>query len=630
MLDKMREGSQGVAAKIVLVVIILSFALAGVSSYLGGSNVAVAVLVNDQEISQANVEQAYQNERANLQQQYGEQFDILASNPNFAQQVRAQATQGLITDALITQAIDEMGLRIGDEQVKDEIRSMQEFQVDGKFNNEQYLALLRRASYTPAQFSESLKSDLARRQLLQMLIGSEFVLPSEVDTASNLQAQQRVAKLLTVKTSDFADAASVTEDEINEYYQANTTQFQSAEQVSLNYVLLDASNLVGQASVTDEEVEAYYDNNHSDYQRAERRKVAHILVQGLTEESENKAQTLLDEINAGADFATLAAENSDDTFSASNNGELDWFEAGVMDPAFDSASFALSKASPISKLVKSSFGYHIIKLVDVEESAALPLADVKERVEAALLKQKSNELYFELYQTLSEVAFESPDNLEEAAGAISAQILHSELFSADNVPQQFDNSTLLQTVFDQDFRDEGLNSELIELSDHTAIVVRVNDYKEAAAKPLTEVSEQITNALTLQNAQQRAETFVQEITDKLNNGESVESELAEKELSFSADLTLARFSREYDYQIIQQLFKLVKPEEDKVTRQWVAASTGDFAIIELSKVIDSESTEDDVKAQIETMLTRASSEETYQSLIALLTASAEIKYPVAD
>ena len=630
MLDKMREGSQGVAAKIVLVVIILSFALAGVSSYLGGSNVAVAVLVNDQEISQANVEQAYQNERANLQQQYGEQFDILASNPNFAQQVRAQATQGLITDALITQAIDEMGLRIGDEQVKDEIRSMQEFQVDGKFNNEQYLALLRRASYTPAQFSESLKSDLARRQLLQMLIGSEFVLPSEVDTASNLQAQQRVAKLLTVKTSDFADAASVTEDEINEYYQANTTQFQSAEQVSLNYVLLDASNLVGQASVTDEEVEAYYDNNHSDYQRAERRKVAHILVQGLTEESENKAQTLLDEINAGADFATLAAENSDDTFSASNNGELDWFEAGVMDPAFDSASFALSKASPISKLVKSSFGYHIIKLIDVEESAALPLADVKERVEAALLKQKSNELYFELYQTLSEVAFESPDNLEEAAGAISAQILHSELFSADNVPQQFDNSTLLQTVFDQDFRDEGLNSELIELSDHTAIVVRVNDYKEAAAKPLTEVSEQITNALTLQNAQQRAETFVQEITDKLNNGESVESELAEKELSFSADLTLARFSREYDYQIIQQLFKLVKPEEDKVTRQWVAASTGDFAIIELSKVIDSESTEDDVKAQIETMLTRASSEETYQSLIALLTASAEIKYPVAD
>ena len=630
MLDKMREGSQGVAAKIVLVVIILSFALAGVSSYLGGSNVAVAVLVNDQEISQANVEQAYQNERANLQQQYGEQFDILASNPNFAQQVRAQATQGLITDALITQAIDEMGLRIGDEQVKDEIRSMQEFQVDGKFNNEQYLALLRRASYTPAQFSESLKSDLARRQLLQMLIGSEFVLPSEVDTASNLQAQQRVAKLLTVKTSDFADAASVTEDEINEYYQANTTQFQSAEQVSLNYVLLDASNLVGQASVTDEEVEAYYDNNHSDYQRAERRKVAHILVQGLTEESENKAQTLLDEINAGADFATLAAENSDDTFSASNNGELDWFEAGVMDPAFDSASFALSKASPISKLVKSSFGYHIIKLVDIEESAALPLADVKERVEAALLKQKSNELYFELYQTLSEVAFESPDNLEEAAGAISAQILHSELFSADNVPQQFDNSTLLQTVFDQDFRDEGLNSELIELSDHTAIVVRVNDYKEAAAKPLTEVSEQITNALTLQNAQQRAETFVQEITDKLNNGESVESELAEKELSFSADLTLARFSREYDYQIIQQLFKLVKPEEDKVTRQWVAASTGDFAIIELSKVIDSESTEDDVKAQIETMLTRASSEETYQSLIALLTASAEIKYPVAD
>ena len=630
MLDKLREGSQGVAAKIVLVAIILSFALAGVSSYLGGSNVAIAVLVNDQEISQSSVEQAYQNERSKLQQQYGEQFDTLASNPNFAQQVRAQATQSLITDALISQAIDEMGLRIGDEQVKDEIRNMQEFQVDGKFNNEQYLALLRRASYTPAQFSQSLKSDLARRQLLQMLVGSEFVLPSEVDVANQLQAQQRIAKVLTVKTSDFANVDSVTEEEINTYYQANSSQYQSAEQVSIDYVLLDASTLVDQVSVTADEVEAYYENNHSDYQRVERRKVAHILLQGLTAENKQKAQALLDKLNAGADFVTLVTENSDDTFSASNNGELDWFEAGVMDPAFDSASFALSATSPLSDIVESSFGYHIIKLIDVEESAALPFADVKGRVEVALQKQKSSELYFDLYQTLSEVAFESPDNLEEAAGAISAQVLHSELFTAENAPQEFQNNILLQTIFDQNFRDEGMNSDLIELSDNTAIVVRINDYKEAALKPLSEVSEQISNDLVMQKAQQLAQQFVQSITEKLDNNESVDTELAEKGISFSADLTFARYSREYDYKIIQQLFKLVKPEADNFTRQWVASSTGDFVVIELSEVIEADASNDEAKAQIETVLTRSSSDQTYQSLVTQLIANADIKYPVSD
>lgn len=630
MLDKMREGSQGIAAKIILVVIILSFALAGVSSYLGGSSTAVAVLVNDQEISQASVEQAYQNERASLQQQYGEQFEMLASNPNFAQQVRAQATQGLITDALIAQAIDEMGLRVGDEQVKNEIRNMTEFQVDGKFNNDQYLALLRRASYTPAQFSQSLKSDLARRQLLTMLVGSEFVLPSEVDVANQLQAQQRIAKILMVNSQDFQNSDAVSEEMIQSYYQNNSEQFKAAEQISLNYVLLDADNLVDQVSVTEDEIDAYYENHHSDYQRAERRKVAHILIQGLTEESNQKAQALLSEINDGADFATLAAEKSDDTYSAANNGELDWFEAGVMDPAFDEASFALTKTAPLSGVVASQFGYHIIKLVDIEASEALPLEEVKGRVEVALQKQKTSELYFDLHQTLSEVAFESPDNLEEAAGAISVEVLETELFSTDNPPEALDNIALLQLAFDQDFRDEGMNSELIELSDSKAVVVRVEDYQEASVRPIEEVSEQIKSDLTMQQSQQLAREFVQTITTKLDNNESVEAELEAQGLTFSADLTFARYTREYDYQIIQQLFKLAKPSEDNVSRQWVAASNGNFAVIELSQVIDADAGNDEAKLQMENMLNRSSADETYQALVAQLIASAEIKYPVVD
>ena len=257
MLDRMREGSQGVAAKVILIVIILTFALAGVSSYIGGSSISVAVVVNGEEVSQASVEQAYQNERSKLQQQYGEQFDLLASTPNFIQQVRAQATQTVITERLIAQAIHDMGLRVGDEQVKNEIRRMAEFQVDGKFNNEQYLALLRRASYTPAQFSESLKQDLARSQLLTMLVESEFVLPTEVEQVNLLQAQQRIAKVLSVKASDFAGTDVVPEEEIVSYYENNAHLFQTAEQVSLEYVLLDASDLTDQVSVTETDIEEY-------------------------------------------------------------------------------------------------------------------------------------------------------------------------------------------------------------------------------------------------------------------------------------------------------------------------------------------------------------------------------------
>lgn len=630
MLDKMREGSQGVAAKVILGVIILSFALAGVSSYLGGSSSAVAVIVNDQEISQASVEQAYQNERASLQEQYGEQFDILAANPNFAQQVRAQATQKLISDALITQAIAEMGLRVGDEQVKDEIRKMAEFQVNGKFDNEHYLSLLRRASYTPAQFSASLKNNLARRQLLQMLVGSEFVLPQEVALVEQLQAQQRIARVLTVTSASFENGEQISSADISAYYEKNKQLYQYPEQVSADYVLLDGALLADQITISEADIEAYYDLHRSDYQRPERRKVAHILVQGDSEQAQQKAAAILAELENGADFGQLAAEKSDDSFSAKNNGELEWFERGVMDPAFDEAAFSLTKEAPLSDLVQSQFGYHIIKLLDIEESETATFADVKAQVKDALQKEKTDELYYDLLQQLGEVAFESPDSLDEAAGVINAQIQHSELFSAEQAPEVLADPAVLQTLFDSSFQDEGLNSDVIELAANKAIVVRVNEYKPAAAQPLAEVSDAIAAQLRAERAHRKAQEFVELLSTKLIAQESIEPLLAEKDLAFSDEVTFARYSRDYDYQVVEKVFKLAKPAADQVVYDWVTTSSGDFAVIELSQVIDAQPADDGAKAQLANILARSASEATYQAFVAQLMENAEIKYPAAD
>ena len=154
--------------------------------------------------------------------------------------------------------------------------------------------------------------------------------------------------------------------------------------------------------------------------------------------------------------------------------------------------------------------------------------------------------------------------------------------------------------------------------------------KAAAVKPLVEVTEQIKEQLTRQNAQQLAKAFVEEVTIKLDNNESVDALLAEKNLSFSADLTFARYSREYDYQVVQEVFKLAKPVEGEVSRHWVTASTGDLAIIELSEVIETNADNNEAKTQIENMLVRSASDETYQALVAQLISNADIKYPVAE
>ena len=625
MLDKMREGSKGVTSKIILGVIILSFALAGVGGYLGGSNVAVAVKVNDVEISQASVDQAYKNERSRLQQQYGEQFDLLASSPNFAQQVRMQAMQTLISESLVSQAIAEMGLRASDEQIKSEIRSMKEFQVDGQFNNEQYLALLRRANYTPSQFSQSLKQDLVRRQLMQMLIGSEFVTDVEVEAANRLQSQTRIANILTINPANFK-AEAITGDEVTAYYEANSAQFQSQEQVNLDYVLLDGSALKDHIVVTDADIETYYDHNVADYKRSERRKVAHILIQGDTAEAKKQAETILSQLNSGADFAKLAKEKSQDSFSAKNNGELDWFEKGVMDPTFDEAAFALTKASPLSAIVKSQFGFHIIKLVDIQKSETLPLSDVKAQVVASVEKEKMGEAYYELQQQLSEVAFESPDSLDESAGAINAQVQHSGYITAQSATGVLANKAVQQIAFSADFRDQGMNSDLIELGENKAIVIRINDYKPAATKALADVSASIESQLKQQKLQDNAKAYVEALMAKLNKAEDISAELAMQNVEFSADLTLTRFTQARDQQVIQKAFQLAKPINETPTYGWTRASTGTFAIIKLSKVIEAEG-DAAMKPQIENILSRSSSEATYQALVQLLRDNAEIKYP---
>ncbi|WP_025565234.1 SurA N-terminal domain-containing protein [Psychromonas sp. SP041] len=632
MLERMREGSQGVVAKSILIVIILSFALAGVSGYLGTTSENAAVTVNGEAISQQSVEQAYQNERARLQQQYGEQFDLIASSPNFAQQVRSQATQTLVTERLIAQAVAEMGLRVGDEQVKEAIRNMPEFQVDGKFDNNLYLSLLRNNNLSPSQFSENFKTDLVRIQLLETLVGSEFVLPSEVDQASQLQGQKRVARILNIKSDNFLTSEAVTPEEVETFYADNSDLYQDEEQVNIEYVLLDAASLTSEVTVSDADIQAYYEQHEGDYQRQERRKVAHIFIEGDSSASKEKAEAILAEVKAGADFAELAKTKSEDVYSAKNDGELDWFERGVMDPAFDKSAFTLTSADPVSDIVKSEFGFHIIKLIEAQETETLPLSEVKSQIEVALKAEKTKELYDNLYQRLSEVAFESPDSLEEASAEVAVDIKTSGLFSVNDAPDVLNDSKILNQVFDENFRSEGLNSEIIELDDTQAIVVHIKDHKEAATKPLADVSEQITLQLEEQKSAAAAKLFVESLMAKLDAGESIDSELTDKGISFTSPLTLARYSRDYDTQVIQRLFQLAKPDTDKVARDYVGTAQGDFALIELSKVIelDTSTASEQTKTQLTTMLERSTSEAIYQALVTNLLENADIEYTVGN
>ena len=179
MLDKLREGAQGKVAKVILGLIILSFALAGVGSYLNGPARTAPATVNGNEISAPALENAYRNERARMESQMGEAFNQLAANPDYMKQFRRGVLDRLIDQALIDDKARSLGLRVSDEQIKQAIVEMPEFAEDGKFNNDRYLQLIRRAGMTPEMFRDSLRQDMVRQQLMGALLGSEFALKGE-------------------------------------------------------------------------------------------------------------------------------------------------------------------------------------------------------------------------------------------------------------------------------------------------------------------------------------------------------------------------------------------------------------------------------------------------------------------
>lgn len=320
MLEKIREGSQGVIAKSILVLVILSFAFTGVSSYLGSSTEVAAATVNGEEISNSALDQAYENEQGRLKQQLGDMFATLSADENYMRSVKQSVLERLVAEKLLDQNAVDLGLRVSDEQIRAAILLEPAFQTDGVFDNDRYLSILRQLGYQANSFRDMMRTDMTRRQLVATLVGSEFALVGEAEYLANVQGQTRDINYLAIDSAPFIAAASVTDEQIQTYYNSNLDQFVRPEVVSLNYIELDAKQLAGDVAITEADAKAYYDENTAQYLQPEKRLAAHILI-GLDEDdAEAKAEAIYQQLQNGADFATLAKTESQDTFSGEQGG----------------------------------------------------------------------------------------------------------------------------------------------------------------------------------------------------------------------------------------------------------------------------------------------------------------------
>ncbi|MCL1042164.1 peptidylprolyl isomerase [Shewanella marisflavi] len=621
MLEKIREGSQGVIAKGILVLVILSFAFTGVSSYLGSSSEPSAATVNGEEISKSALEQAYQSERARLEQQLGEMYDALASNESYLASVKQSVLDRLIADKLVDQAAAELGLTVSDQQIKTAIMNEPAFQTDGQFDNDRYLALIRQLGYQANSFRDMMRADMTRRQLVVSVVGSEFVLPGEAEYLAKLQGQTRDIRYQVVDAEPLLAGVTVSDEEANTYYQQNQMQFVRPETISLDYIELSADMLASSVQITDEEAKTYYDENKAQYLQPEKRLAGHILISLGDDDdaAEAKAEAVLAKLKAGEDFAELAKSDSDDSFSGEQGGQLDWFEQGVMEAPFDETLFGLEKGQ-YSDVVKTSFGYHIIKLLDLQPASTSAYEDVKDKIIAQLQQDKAVNEYYSLQQRLSDVSYEVPDTLSEAAKEVGVAVKTSPVFTRDNAPEPLNSPDVLKAAFSNTVLLDGMNSDVIELGNNHVVVVRVKTHTEAGTMEFADVKANILERLKQDKANDLARDKAQEIMAAIKGGDISEEMITRTQLS--------RGEQGIDTSIVSKAFEMAQPSGDLVVD--TAALADGYAVVILDKVNQPEQVDANLVTALKQRLNSQYSENDYRSLIAALKSEAEVVYSPAE
>ncbi len=625
MMESIRTGVQKPWFKALLVVIIISFVFAGYFTSPGftGSPDAVAE-VNGEEIRVGELNNAVNLEAS----RYGEQFNALFPTDERKRQFRMDVLDKLINSKLVAQEVEALGFTASEAEIIEKVREIPAFQQDGKFSPALMDQLLVQRGWSREYFRQMINDDVAQAQFLQVFTDTEVALNDEVAHRIALEKQQRSVKALVLSAAAFEDKVEVSEQEISDYYQAHIDDYQVEEKLVVEYIELKTDDLAAEAEVTDEEIQQYYDSNQDLYRSEEERRVAHILItteERSEEEALSKIEALKQRIDGGEDFAEVAKAESED-FSAEDGGDLGFAGRGVMDAEFEKAMFDLENVGDVSGVVKSEFGFHLIKLLEVKSGDVRPLEEVREQIASRIKNEKAEEAFYIKKDKISQLAFDNYDSLTAAAAEGELEIKTSEAFARSGGQGIFANAALLQEAFGNDVLLDKRNSSAIEISEDHVVILRAKEHTPSRTKSLDEVKAEVTVALRSKKAREAAKEQGDELIAKLNAGESVESNVAELGLEWKVAENIRRNSAELGFDLTRLAFKAPKPVNGTPVAIGEELLSGDYAVVQVTKVSEANLAEltDAERKQAEARIQRVMGDAAYSALVKAVREKAEI------
>ena len=545
MLSTIREHADSWLIKAILWLIIFAFigtifyswGMGGASSSGGG----VIATVQGEKIFQGEYDRTFNNLVDFYRQQFRNQFsDDMIKKLD----LKTQALEALIQKKLLLQEAEKQNLRISDAELISHIQSLQVFQNDKKFSEKSYRNYLQFQRVTPGEFEDNQRENLVLTKLEKLFGTSSKVSQSEIQEA--FRNEEEKSKLDYVRFNDdhFQADKTFSDQELNDFFQANKKQFEIPPQIQVEYVKIESKTYLDEINPRDEDIEDYYQTKIADFRVKKMYRASHILSHikpseiegdGSAEEKQKhaeekaKAQSLelLGKVKAGADFGEVAKKHSDDPGSGAQGGSLGEFPKGTMVSAFESALDKL-EIGGISEPVLTPFGYHIIKLESRTEERFKPLEEVREEVIQSLKEIKARQKVRRTAKHIFQDA-ETTGDLKSAATKNQAQTVVSEFFSRENhnLPEIGNQPQFFNTAF-------SLGENKVSQPIHThegSFILKLAGNKEAYIPELNEVRKSVEEALTERVNEELTLSKYKELEQKLKQEKDLEKIIKGMDLS---------------------------------------------------------------------------------------------------
>ncbi len=438
MLDRMRRHRNWL--KWSLVLLIVPFALYFLPDFLDDRTSAasaspreVVATVEGRDVTAGQFQRRFQTQMQAYQQAYGGNV-----NAQLLRQlgIEQQILQQMVDEQAALAEAERHGITVSDEELRAQILSFPAFQENGQFVGEQrYVQILRsqRPPLTTSEFEDSVRRSMSLEKFRAAL--TDWMSLGDTEIRNEYEARNEKVKLqLVALTADtFRDKISLSDADVAAYFESRKAEYRIGERRKVRFLLVDEAQIRQKISVTPTEIQSHYNDNIQQIQSPEQIRASHILLKTEAKDEaavRKQAEDILKQVKTGADFAELAKKYSEDEASKATGGDLDYFGRGRMVPEFENAAFGMQPGQ-ISDLVKTQYGFHIIKVVDKKPGTTRSLDEVRQQITDQLQSQKAQQAVQAQARTADE-QIDDPSDLDRVAKANGYAVQESGLFARED------------------------------------------------------------------------------------------------------------------------------------------------------------------------------------------------------